>query len=300
MPNPFAESGSWLRGNLHCHTSNSDGALKPQATVDAYAALGYDFLAITDHDQLTDPNQLDARGMTLIPGVEVSSLGEPPLDTIHLVALGVHKVPRLGHHPTWRAAVWALAEESQVCFVAHPYWSLIEAEQLLALEGHIGMEVYNRVCERLTNHGSSESQWDVLLAHGREVWGLAVDDCHSQTDFGGGWIMLKSAEKSVGGLLRAGRRGSFYSSNGPELRGISLMGEDELRIQCSPCAQAAVIGAMPGSGRTTLLMDKLERPFEEVTLEVPTPDAWLRVEVIDENGRKAWSNPFRLDEMEAG
>jgi hypothetical protein len=286
MPNPFAEPGSWLRGNLHCHTTNSDGGLKPQATVDAYAALGYDFLAITDHDRLTDPDQLDGRGMTLIPGVEVSSKGEPPLDTIHLVALGVHKVPRLGHHPTWRAAVWALAEESQVCFVAHPYWSLIEAEQLLELEGHIGVEVYNRVCERLTNHGTSESQWDVLLAHGREVWGLAVDDCHKEADFAGGWIMLKSADKSVGGLLRAVRRGSFYASNGPELRGINLVGED-LRLQCSPCQQAAVIGALPGAGRTTML-------------EVPTQEAWLRVEVIDENGRKAWSNPFRLDEMEAG
>ncbi|MEK6530721.1 MAG: PHP domain-containing protein, partial [candidate division NC10 bacterium] len=39
-----------LKGNLHTHTHLSDGLLSPEAVIARYRALGYDFLAITDHD----------------------------------------------------------------------------------------------------------------------------------------------------------------------------------------------------------------------------------------------------------
>jgi hypothetical protein len=40
-----------LRGNLHAHTTFSDGVRVPDRLVAEYEALGYDFLAITDHDE---------------------------------------------------------------------------------------------------------------------------------------------------------------------------------------------------------------------------------------------------------
>jgi hypothetical protein len=39
-----------LRGNLHAHTTFSDGVRSPAALVAEYESRGYDFLAITDHD----------------------------------------------------------------------------------------------------------------------------------------------------------------------------------------------------------------------------------------------------------
>src|SRR5205807_10474486 len=42
----------WLRGNLHAHTTYSDGVKTPQELLTEYEALGYDFLAITDHEDL--------------------------------------------------------------------------------------------------------------------------------------------------------------------------------------------------------------------------------------------------------
>ncbi|HEV2122824.1 MAG TPA: hypothetical protein VGW38_08625, partial [Chloroflexota bacterium] len=61
--NPWASegnlSGEWLRGNLHCHTTESDGRLTPQQSVDWFAAAGYQFLALTDHNTITDPSALD-------------------------------------------------------------------------------------------------------------------------------------------------------------------------------------------------------------------------------------------------
>src|SRR5437867_7370821 len=42
----------WLRGNLHAHTTYSDGVKTPQELLAEYETLGYDFLAITDHEGL--------------------------------------------------------------------------------------------------------------------------------------------------------------------------------------------------------------------------------------------------------
>ena len=48
-----------LRGNLHAHTTFSDGVRSPKGLVAEYERLGYDFLAITDHfdhDNLVHPD----------------------------------------------------------------------------------------------------------------------------------------------------------------------------------------------------------------------------------------------------
>ena len=48
-PRSLCAEAVLLRGNLHAHTTFSDGVRTPQALVAEYDRLGYDFLAITDH-----------------------------------------------------------------------------------------------------------------------------------------------------------------------------------------------------------------------------------------------------------
>src|SRR5947199_10583172 len=81
----------WLRGNLHAHTTYSDGVKTPKELLAEYEALGYDFLAITDHEDLIGSSYWRAL---------------PPLSTrlllFHRVALnfwgfGPHIGPVLGH-----------------------------------------------------------------------------------------------------------------------------------------------------------------------------------------------------------
>src|SRR5690242_8868261 len=70
--------GKWLKGNLHTHTTNSDGERAPQAVIDDYASRGYGFLSISDHDVCTTAKEyakLDARGMVMIPGNEITANG---------------------------------------------------------------------------------------------------------------------------------------------------------------------------------------------------------------------------------
>jgi len=45
-PSPFDKSGRFYRGNLHSHSTHSDGEKSAEEVCRTYRELGYDFLAI--------------------------------------------------------------------------------------------------------------------------------------------------------------------------------------------------------------------------------------------------------------
>jgi hypothetical protein len=66
-----------LKGQLHIHTTFSDGRLTPQEAADIYEALGFDFIAITDHDHLIRPGYREAiervdSGLIVFYGIELT------------------------------------------------------------------------------------------------------------------------------------------------------------------------------------------------------------------------------------
>ena len=46
--------GTWFRGNLHMHTYWSDGRAFPEQAVDIYKRLGYNFIALSEHNVFAD------------------------------------------------------------------------------------------------------------------------------------------------------------------------------------------------------------------------------------------------------
>ena len=66
---------NWFKGNIHCHTTMSDGDADPEVAVDWYQNHGYDFLVVSDHNHLTllDYQATENLNMILIPGEEVTS-----------------------------------------------------------------------------------------------------------------------------------------------------------------------------------------------------------------------------------
>ena len=42
--------GNWYKGNLHTHSTNSDGRKTPEEIVQIYKDHGYQFLAFTEHE----------------------------------------------------------------------------------------------------------------------------------------------------------------------------------------------------------------------------------------------------------
>ncbi len=78
-PLAFSNSGKFWRGNLHTHSTRSDGVLPPEEVCRRYQVEGYDFIILTDHFiGLFDYPFVDTRtfwsdGLTTILGAELHS-----------------------------------------------------------------------------------------------------------------------------------------------------------------------------------------------------------------------------------
>ena len=48
-PSAFSAPGRFFRGNIHTHSTLSDGALSPEDVCARYAAEGYDFICLSEH-----------------------------------------------------------------------------------------------------------------------------------------------------------------------------------------------------------------------------------------------------------
>ena len=288
MEAAFTADGQWFKGNLHTHTTESDGSMSPQDTADAYREAGYDFIAITDHEKVTDVSGLSQNDFLVMPGTELgvgaAELGQP----YHVVCLGVTQRPdpaQCGALGDVIAATRGLGGEAHV---AHPYWSGLTCKDLLGHEHLLGIEVYNTTCDVSIGKGHSAVQWDDLLARGEAPLGLAVDDMHHHpSDSMQGWIMLRAEALEQEAVMAALRAGRFYSSMGPNVRTVELSG-DTLHVSCSPVARINFICAV-SRGRCAFAEDG--NTITEASLTLSGAEGYVRVECIDERGRMAWTNP---------
>jgi predicted metal-dependent phosphoesterase TrpH len=77
--------------DLHCHSTASDGLLKPGELVARAAANGVEILALTDHDGVSGLAEARARaeseGVRFVDGVEISVTWEG--STVHIVGLQI-------------------------------------------------------------------------------------------------------------------------------------------------------------------------------------------------------------------
>jgi len=45
---PDDDGHTWVKGNLHAHTTNSDGKPSPRERMNGYVEQGYDYLCLSD------------------------------------------------------------------------------------------------------------------------------------------------------------------------------------------------------------------------------------------------------------
>jgi len=288
--NPFTSPGRWLRGNLHVHTSASDGRLTPAQVVAHYRSLGYDFLALSDHRVITEP---PAGGdLLVLRAAEVNtSGGATPGRSWHLLLVEPAALPPGPVEEPGDLLRFALASAPLV-ILAHPYWSNLSGEDVLAFSQATGVEVFNTGCEVEIARGFSEYPWDYALSGGANLWGFAVDDAHRLTDdSGGGWVMVKSEDASVAAVLRSLQAGLFYSSMGPE---VHLVSADEagVVVQTSPVVR---IDFVAKSSRGAQFRGSPEAPLREARYRWSGGERYLRVQATDAQGRRAWTNPLYVE-----
>ena len=76
------ESLGYFKGNMHCHSTLSDGRQTPEELKALYKAHGYSFLAITDHDHLNNHAYLDDAEFLTITSMECAVKEFPEQSTL--------------------------------------------------------------------------------------------------------------------------------------------------------------------------------------------------------------------------
>ena len=293
--NLFSLPGRWYKGCLHVHSTASDGRLTAEQVREWYRSRGYHFVALTDHNIPSQALTLAEDWITLA-GIEIDGV-DPDLGLYHLVGIGPEMpwpVPQAA--PSMQAAVdWLQAAGAQVC-IAHPYWSGQRSADLIGIEGCTALEVYNGGCEVDDAKGFSHIHWDDMLAAGRRLWGVAVDDAHwrdGDRDAGLGWIWVKATDLTQAAILESLRRGSFYASSGPLIHDLRLDAErNEIAVHCSPVTTIDIVGNGPYSRRFSA---PIGRSLTEARSRLRRNQRYVRVACRDSQGCWAWSNPVFLE-----
>ena len=298
LANPFEAPGAWYKGAVHVHTNRSDGALSPLEVMRAHRERGYGFLAVTDHEVITDLSGQSDGTFLNIPSVEVTYDRNALGQSYHIVVLGVREMIELPPRVRIQEAIDRWAETGAVLFLAHTYWSGMTAAEIMPLDKLTGLEVFNTSSETDHGKGLAAIHWDDVLARGKRWWGYAVDDTHWLSQDGwyydtfGGWINVKAEALAEDRILTAIRQGQFYSSSGPEIHDFRV--ENGIaHVRCSP------VRTINLAGHTQWGTQRRTQPGELVTeaeYRLTGRERYLRATCIDGEGRAAWTNPIFLGE----
>lgn len=192
-----------LKGQLHTHTTYSDGVLSPQEVADVYADLGFDFLAFTDHDHLLKTSYRHAisrvqSDLLIFVGIEM---------TVHC-SRGYCHVNRIE------------GDREELFIFNHPADYDLSVKKTIDVIGEIAAQ-YPLDAVEVTNHGFYTPRFDIEDIPYPKV---AADDSHNTLGCGRGWIEV-DCERGKDAIIASIRRGDFhngYAGAYPRTRPVGL------------------------------------------------------------------------------
>ncbi len=306
MTDFFTAPGRFYRGNLHTHSTLSDGVLDPAEVCRRYKAEGYDFISLTDHllgqydYPIADTIPFRDDSFTTILGAELHSGPQGNGDIWHILAVGLPAdftppdapgfIPNDTQETGPEIAARARAAGAYVA-VAHPQWSGLTLDDARSIEAAHCVETYNHGCAMGCDRADGFHMLEMLLDEGRRLNLIATDDAHfSEPDHFGGWVMVKADANDPDLLLRALKDGHFYSSEGPELHDIRIT-DDHIEVDSS----AVVSMIVQSNGNLAKAIHGESMTTAAMPLQRFAASTYIRITVIDRAGKRAWSNPIWLD-----
>jgi hypothetical protein len=327
----------WYRGNTHTHTHfkpDTDANETADNVVEWYKGHGYQFVVITDHENLTDVGPLNAAHgepgkFLVIQGQEITQMIRAPDAPFgrrhaHVNGIGTQRLilpiePNPANVPMADAYVRNIAEVAKaggLAQVNHPNltWS-VKAQDLAKLNRPFLIEVWNAfstsnnlggVDEQGHSAPSTEALWDQLLSAGQVVWGTASDDSHTYHQFddpsapnpGRGWVVVRASELSSTSVTEALRHGDFYASTGIHIVDYEAsVRRITIRIERLPEWSPSL---PPSTRYETRFIGKGGRvlatvPGLEPAYQIKGNEGYVRASIIDSDGRRAWTQPIFLD-----
>jgi len=289
LVNPFQQEGNWYKANLHTHSKTSDGTETVEERVRQYRNNGYSILALTDHDKTNDVTGVTTKEFLGISGMETHPASPLPGDVYHLVCLNVPYGFALPGELDANSRIQRVKDAGGEAIYAHPYWCGHNFNHMVLVNGYIGIEVYNATCSKIGKAYSSV-QWDDLLSNGYHLPAVAVDDCHGGRDLFMGWTMIKARDLTVKSIMDALRTGSYYASCGPQINDFGIR-DGKAFVECSPAAEIHLISQAYFGG------SRYADNGPDVTsaeIGIDPNMRYVRAEVVDRQGRRAWTNPILL------
>jgi hypothetical protein len=308
----FSERGNWYKGNIHSHTTVSDGNLRPEESAAAYKSRGYDFLALTEHNVFTSYDGKFGSDFVTLDSFEYNFvMDEGDRREFHLNVFPTGDRASFGHMQAFeprqmkggdyrvvQAAIDEFASRGCLVMLNHPSWSMNELEDVLPLSGLFAMELYNHSSSFLENMGGSIALWDALLRRGKRLWGTATDDNHNlhslrspYSDSFGGWICVKAERLDAASILSSLAEGSFYSSTGPEIFRFEIEG-DRASFECSPVDRIHL--SADGRQYQTAASKAGKGELRAFSARLAGDEKYVRMECVDSWGRRAYTNPIFL------
>jgi hypothetical protein len=244
----------WYKGNIHAHTSNSDGDASPERVIRWYHDHGYHFLVVSDHNYFTHQGILpELKGLRndflVVPGEELTGA-----KNIHFVCFN-SRIPSDIFAVDRTLPVDALVREYASCAArthgipvfCHPNWRFsVTANDIYQAPEVRLFEIYNGSEDDSYNYGftpmpeeavkgplpSLDEMWDMLLTRGKRIYGVAADDSHhydkkgpKSCSPGRGFIVIHAESLTPADLGRSLLAGDFYASSGVVLSELQTSGD---------------------------------------------------------------------------
>src|SRR5258705_5849672 len=158
-----------LKGNLHAHTTFSDGRLTVEEVVTRYRDMGYDFVAITDHDDLIQPDYW---------------VSLPPSDDKMIILPGVE----LDYRPLSQHVGKVTGDRETLYILNHPARYSLTVEQTLRRIRRIGREWSPIHAVELTDTGLYQAEYDVSAI---DLPRVPPDNSNKAAHIAGAWIEVR-------------------------------------------------------------------------------------------------------------
>ena len=292
----------WLRGNHHGHSTISDGEDEPLDILTAYEAEGYDYMALSEHDRLLDPGDLQPHtSMCILPAVEVTACSGQTLMYLgadrelpgrRLTPVEIMRQVRAAgglfvwDHPNWR-----------------PWPEYTTDAMLGTMDGMRGMEIYTGVIESLPGEAKATDRWDRMLSKGWRVFGHGTDDQHGAQHHFVAWNQVQWPEGepvTPGGIVNALAEGRFYASTGVTIRRVGITEDRRSAVVESDADEirwivrdGRIVSRVRG-GCSRLTTEELLRLPAVAALSGGEPQdvLYLRAECLGRGNAAAWTQPY--------
>ncbi len=297
---------NWYKGNTHAHTMNTDADATPDQAVSWYRSHGYNFLVITDANQLTPVEGLN--NIFGCPGKFLVLRGEEVIDQLNekgvdVTAIDLRQPVQPNHgssvHQILQNNINSVRQAGGIAQINHPnYNRAIAAQDLLGLNQVKLLEIYNAhpIVNSIGAGGipSVEQLWDQVLTAGQVFYGVASDDTHKyQGEFsiqypnpGRAWIMVQASELTLAGLRTALEKGDFYASTGVALDSIEIT-PAQLKIEIAGDPGMNYTTVFLGEGGRALASDFSLTPVYKFTGQ----EKYVRARIFDSKGALCWTQP---------